>query len=53
MKAESGPAKEDNRHTTGSTGSISRARMRPRGEGSFTPASLPFGAACLPEVEET
>jgi hypothetical protein len=25
----------------------------PRGEGSSTPASLPFGAACLPEVEET
>jgi len=35
-----------------STGSISRARTRPRSEGSFTPASLPFGASCLPDVQE-
>ena len=35
-----------------STGSISRARTRPRSEGSFTPASLPFGTSCLPDVQE-
>src|SRR5215469_9973418 len=35
-----------------STGSISRARTRPRSEGSFTPARLPFGASCLPDVQE-
>ena len=51
MKAESGPAKEGNRHHT-STGSISRVRTRPRSEGCFTPASLPFGTPCLPDVQE-
>ena len=51
MKAESGPAKEGNRHHT-STGSISRVRTRPRSEGCFTPASLPFGTSCLPDVQE-